>query len=323
VVNLYSREYFDLIRKRLAPGGIASYWLPVYQTTAAETNSMIRGFCDAFEDCSLWAGIGLEWMLVGTADGGRPVTEETFARQWNDPLTGGELRGLGFDRPEFFGTTFLADATALRQLTAGSDPLNDDHPLRLSPRFVASADPSYFAMMDVARTRSAFESSKWIQRVWPPSLRERTLAAFPTQRLINRGSPGFGGPAITIAEMEEVLTGTNLRFPVLTMLLTSEDTVGAARRAAARGESDPLIDESLGMDALADRDYSRAADFLLKAERGPRAQDLLPLRVLALGLSNRRAEARAVISQKTAFRTPAERERWAWLASRFAEAPSR
>ncbi len=79
------------------------------------------------EDCSLWAGIGLEWMLVGTADGGRPVTEETFARQWNDPVTGPELRGLGFERPEFFGTTFLADAPALRQLTAGSDPLDDDH----------------------------------------------------------------------------------------------------------------------------------------------------------------------------------------------------
>ena len=324
VVNLYSREYFELIRKRLAPGGLASYWLPVYQTTARETNAMIRGFCDVFEDCSLWVGIGLEWMLVGTADGGRPVTEETFAKQWNDPVTGNALRGLGFDRPELFGTTFLADAPALRKLTADTDPLDDDHPLRLSPRFVTSAEPSYFEMMDVTRTRSAFESSEWIRKVWPPSLRERTLAEFDTQRLINRASPGYGGPAVTMADVEEVLTATNLRFPVLTMLLLrSENAVAAARRAAARGESDPNIDEFLGIDALANRDYSRAADFLLKAERGPRGANLRPIRVLALGLANRRAEARAVISQTTTFRTPAERERWAWLARRFSEAPSR
>jgi predicted membrane-bound spermidine synthase len=31
VVNLYSQEYFKLIRKRLNPGGYASYWLPVLQ----------------------------------------------------------------------------------------------------------------------------------------------------------------------------------------------------------------------------------------------------------------------------------------------------
>ncbi len=188
---------------------------------------------------------------------------------------------------------------------------------------MASADPSYFEMLDVTRTRSAFESSEWIRRVWPPSLRERTIAEFATQRLINRGSPGFGGPAITIGEMEEVLMGTSLRFPVLTMLLTSESAVGAARRAAARGERDPRIDEFRGLDALGDRDYSRAADFLLKAERGPRAADLRPLRVLALGLSNRLAQARLVISETTEWRSPAERERWAWLARRFAASPSR
>lgn len=324
VVNLYSREYFELIRKRLAPGGLATYWLPVYQTTVGETNAMIKGFCDVFEDCSLWAGIGLEWMLVGTADGGRPVTEETFARQWSDPVTGDMLRTLGFESPEFFGTTFLADAPALRQLTAGSDPLDDDHPLRLSPRFVGAADPSYFAMMDVTRTRSVFESSEWILKVWPPALRERTIAEFGTQRLVNRGSPGFGGPAVTMGDVEDLLTGTKLRFPVLNMLLLrSKDAIAAARRAAARGESDPLIDEFLGIDALADRDYSRAADLLLQAERGPRAANLRPIRVLALGLANRLDEARAVIAETTTFRNPAERERWDWLARRFGEGSGR
>ena len=54
VVNLYSQEYFKLIRKRLNPGGYASYWLPVQQLEPMDTLAIIKAFCNAFDDCSLW-----------------------------------------------------------------------------------------------------------------------------------------------------------------------------------------------------------------------------------------------------------------------------
>jgi spermidine synthase len=71
VVNLYSREYFTAIREHLNPGGYTSYWLPVYQLEPLDTLAIISAFCAAFDDCSLWAGAGLEWMLLGSngADG--------------------------------------------------------------------------------------------------------------------------------------------------------------------------------------------------------------------------------------------------------------
>jgi hypothetical protein len=154
-------------------------------------------------------------------------------------------------------------------------------------------------------------------------LRERTLSAFPVQRLINWGSPGFGEPPLTLAQMEAVLTGTRLRFPALTMLRTSDAEIGAARRAAARGERGSRIDALLAIDALGDRDFSRAADLLVKAEQGEGAADLRPLRVLVLGLADRLPEARLVIAESRMPRSPAEQEVWEWLARRFAEAPSR
>ena len=321
VVNLYSQEYFQLILKRLAPGGLTSYWLPVYQMSGHETKAIIRGFCQVFDDCSLWTGTGLEWMLVGSAALGR-ASEESFARQWQDPVTGPELRSLGFERPELFGTTFLADAPRLRRFTDDTDPLDDDHPMRLSSRFARKVDPVYLQMMDATATRAAFEASDWIRKVWPKALRERTLGEFETQRLINRGSPGYGEPALFISEVEAILTGTPLRVPVLTAFLTSDVEIGAARRAAARGERDPFIDELLAMDALADRDFSRAADFFLKAERGDHASELRPLRVLSLGLASRLPEARKAISETKPPTSPADQATWAWLARRFATPPS-
>ena len=290
VVNLYSREYFELIEKRLAPGGFTTYWLPVYQMSGQESKAIIRGFCAVFEDCTLWTGTGLEWMLVGSKGAGA-VTEESFARQWADPVTGPQLRALGFERPELFGTTFMADAPALRQLTEDTAPLDDDHPMRLSPRFVTQVDPLYFELMDVSRTRSLFESSAWIRKIWPAALRERTLEDFGAQGLINRGSAGYGEAALSLTEVEAILTGTALRVPVLTAFLTSDSEIGAARRAAARGVSDPFIDELLGIDALADRDYGRAAEALQRAERGSHAAELRPLRVLSQDLAARLSQA--------------------------------
>ena len=66
VVNLYSREYFDLVRGRLAPGGFATYWLPIHSLEPDDARSIMGAFCAAFEDCTLWKGMGLSWMLVGT-----------------------------------------------------------------------------------------------------------------------------------------------------------------------------------------------------------------------------------------------------------------
>jgi hypothetical protein len=322
VVNLYSREYFDLIMKRLAPGGLTSYWLPVYQMPVRETRAIVRGFCEVFEDCSLWTGTGLEWMLMGSAKGGGAVSEEGFARQWQDPVTGPELRALGFERPELFGTTFLADASRLRQWTTDVPPLDDDHPMRLSPRFVKRVDSEYFRIMDVAATRAGFDGSEWIKRTWPPALRERTLGEFETQRLINRASPGYGEPALFISEIEAILTGTRLRVPVLTAFLTSDPEILAARHAAARNENDPFIDELLALDALGDRDYNRAADFFLKAERGDHAAELRPLRVLSLGLASRLSEARQVIKETKPAPSGVDQATWTWLASRFGPPPT-
>ncbi|HEY5658200.1 MAG TPA: fused MFS/spermidine synthase, partial [Myxococcota bacterium] len=107
VVNLYTREYFALMRTRLAPGGIATYWLPTHALSDRGARAVIRAFCDAFEDCSLWNGSGSDLMLMGTRDAAGPVTEARFAAQWRDPTVAPELATLGFERPEQLGALFI------------------------------------------------------------------------------------------------------------------------------------------------------------------------------------------------------------------------
>ena len=82
VESLYTREYFGLVRERLSEGGITTYWLPMHSLAATDALSIVRGFCDVFEDCSLWTGAGNEWMLVGSRGGFEVASTSWGAWGW-------------------------------------------------------------------------------------------------------------------------------------------------------------------------------------------------------------------------------------------------
>jgi predicted membrane-bound spermidine synthase len=235
IVNLYSREYFRLLHDRLADGGVASYWLPTHHMAPSEAKAIIRGFCDAFDDCSLWTGFGPHWILLGTRHARGPIGEEDFTRQWRDPLVGPTLRAVGLEVPEQLGTLFIADAPALRELTQGIPPLDDDHPQRLSLRDGPEAGPVYWPFAEIRARQARFAQSELIRRLWPPSLRERSLAFFDQSEPLERFCwANFGVLRAGLPEVLATLRSSQLRVPVLWILGGDERMLGIARRAASR-----------------------------------------------------------------------------------------
>lgn len=319
IVNLYSREYFVLMRERLAEGGVATYWLPVYQLELADAKAVIGAFCDAFEDCSLWSGFGTEWMLVGTRHAAAPPSEEAFRKQWSDPVVGPAMAEVGFETAEQLGTTFLADAADLREFTRGIAPLEDDHPFRLSRRLPAALDPAYLPFMDPERARGAFERSALVRRLWPPGLRESTLRAFEQQRLLNRYfMQRWDLPLGGLPELTEILTRTALKTPVLWLLMSSAREQLIAADAEQRGLNDPLLGELQGIGAMAERDYARAEERFRSVQAAAAEPDRLArLRVLALALAGRRAEAERAIADAAPLASDRDRDAWSWLTDTF------
>ncbi|MDY6973604.1 MAG: spermidine synthase [Thermodesulfobacteriota bacterium] len=187
IVNLYTQEYFQLIHDRLSERGIVTYWLPVYQLKVQETKSILKGFCNVFEHCSLWTGAGFEWMMVGIRDPDGPISERDFVRQWNDPFVGPEMRALGFEAPEQFGSIFVADGKRLRDWISGSLPLVDNYPRRLSCGNYGGDMYllQYSSFMDPAVSRVNFMKSEMITKLWPEVLREKTEKYFAVRQTIN------------------------------------------------------------------------------------------------------------------------------------------
>jgi hypothetical protein len=296
VTSLYSREYFHLVHDRLRDGGVTTYWLPVNQLWLSETKAIMRGFCDAFPDCSLWSGAGLQWMLAGTRGAHHPIPEEQFSAQWRDPVVAPELADLGFEGPESLGATFLADAAMLGEWTEGAAPLDDDHPGRILARYPTdeNGDPIYRAWMKPGVLRQRFESSELIRDLWPPALRRRSLDSFGPQSLFDDLS--VWGHFNPIVSLQGVLTFSSLRtLPLLLM-----DTEPAIQRIAVplynAGARDPDLEFEMGARAMSERDYEGAAQHLALVTEGTRMVRAQLLRTLALALLGRQGDARQCLN---------------------------
>jgi spermidine synthase len=294
IVNLYSREYFDLVRGRLAEGGVTTHWLPVFSLQPGDSLSIIKAFCAVFEDCSLWSGMGANWMLVGSRGGFPSVTEEHFGRQWQDPAVAPNLRAEGLESPEMLGGTFIGDAPFLDELTRDVAPVVDDRPHRISsePADQAVNLPYYRSVADADAARRRFETSALIGRYWPPALRARSAGAFEQQRMLN--ATFLAQPPLheRLEMLHGALTRTSLRTLPLWIMDTQEPEVRLAAAAGAAGANGSMVQFLLAADALARRDYAEAAGRLGSVRaRNPGSARIAGLRVMALGLAGASSEA--------------------------------
>ncbi len=330
-VNIYTREYFQLVHDRLAEGGIATYWLPVARPDpGTNVSGIIRAFCDVFSDCSAWTATPFDLMLAGTRNASGPESVADFAEPWRLPALRARLEEIGIELPQQIGATFVGDAGYLNELTAGAPPLVDNHPRRLrpDPQAPSLSDPGYGSnplvtelydsVLDPMRARDALEASEYLRRLWPDGLIDATLPYFDHQRVLNRVMWDGGRPLAQIEDLHWLLTQTPLRTLPLWML--GSDDVRA--RIAARGDDGTGAAEyARGLTALARRDYPAAVDALASAERqGLVGETIRPLLVYALCLAGDR-DAAAVLARDQTASTPEQQHFWTWLGSEFGVGP--
>ncbi|MGH0037668.1 MAG: fused MFS/spermidine synthase [Myxococcota bacterium] len=324
VVSLYTQEYFSLVRERLNDGGLTSYWLPVHSLTPDDTRSIIRAFCNAFEDCSLWGGSGLDWILLGSRGGAEEPAPSRLSAQWDDPLVGPEMAALGLERPEQLGALYMAGPDELAEIAGDAPPLTDAWPKRLSDRTLPIEEmaPTYVQWMrtDVARER--FRASPWIRATWPAALRESTLSYFDIQALLNRTllqrPPPLGR---ALPAVHELGADWQLATPSLWLLGTSAARQRAAQAAAAEGREGARVLVELALGALAERRYAEAASLLGRAEeKGARSPRWRSLEIYCLYMSGDREGAELALASAPA--APGRGSARPWLRQLLA-APER
>jgi spermidine synthase len=81
---LYTREYFELVKQRLNPGGVVTQWVPLYETSLAVVKSEVATFFSVFPEGIIWGnesqGGGYDVVLFGQRDA-QPIDVEALQQR--------------------------------------------------------------------------------------------------------------------------------------------------------------------------------------------------------------------------------------------------
>lgn len=127
VVNLYSRDFYQLAAKRLAPGGVLAQWWPLPTQNDEDSRAMVRAFLDAFPHATLWTTELHEMLLVGSND---PIELDAtrIEQHFNQPSVASALGEVGVGSPAALLATWVTDRAGLDRYAGSTAPVTDDHP---------------------------------------------------------------------------------------------------------------------------------------------------------------------------------------------------
>jgi spermidine synthase len=134
--TLYTKEYFELCKERLNPGGVITQWVPLYESTSAAVKSELATFFEVFPTGTVWSndqdGEGYDIVLLGQV-GPLKIDVDQLGRR----LGGGDheavvdsLIEVGFESPLDLLATYAGAAADLAPWLADAE-INRDRNLRL------------------------------------------------------------------------------------------------------------------------------------------------------------------------------------------------
>jgi spermidine synthase len=128
MANLYSLDFYKLVRARLTDDGVVVQWIPLHTQSNDDTRMLIRTFMEAFPNASLW------WTESGEA--------LIMARMNDAPLAPGSLRDamavtrvkrslreIDIRTPEDLAAHFLLDSEGLHAIAGQAAVMTDELPL--------------------------------------------------------------------------------------------------------------------------------------------------------------------------------------------------
>jgi len=134
--SLYSKQYFELVKEHLNPGGIVTQWVPLYESDMATVKSELATFFDVFPNGTVWGndinGEGYDTVLLGQVEPEKLDIDALEAR-WHSPeyaRVARSMASVGFNSATDMLATYAGRASDLKPWLAGA-AINDDMSMRL------------------------------------------------------------------------------------------------------------------------------------------------------------------------------------------------
>jgi spermidine synthase/tetratricopeptide (TPR) repeat protein len=139
--SLYSRDYFDLCRKRLSENGVFSVWLPIYRISPDDFKTVMATFLSVFPHATVWFtsnSLSRQVLVIGTMKK-LDLDFRTWNQMVNQPNVLKDLREVRLDDPLKLLDCMIMSENEIREFSAGAAVHSDDRP-RLEFSAPKSAD---------------------------------------------------------------------------------------------------------------------------------------------------------------------------------------
>ncbi len=134
--TLYSKEYFELCKRHLNPGGVVTQWVPLYESDLETVKSELATFFDVFPNGTIWgndiSGEGYDIVLLGQAEPTRINLDQVRERLTRPDhfRVVRSLQDVGFQSAVDLFSTYAGRAADLATWLKGAQ-INRDLNLRL------------------------------------------------------------------------------------------------------------------------------------------------------------------------------------------------
>ena len=127
VVNLYSRDFYELARAQLRPAGLLAQWWPLATQNDEDSRALVKSFLDAFPHASLWTTEFHEMLLVGSSD---PIELDAarIGARFNQPEVAATLREVGVASAAALLATWVTGRAGLERYAGDALAVTDDRP---------------------------------------------------------------------------------------------------------------------------------------------------------------------------------------------------
>ena len=128
VANLFTREFFELSRRRLTDDGVFVQWLQMYQLSTETLRSALATYHDVFPHVMVFrvGGVtkGKDLLLVGS---NKPLNLDKFVLRFGDPRMSAEMARVNLMSDADVRSWYVCDETRLRPAVAGATINTDDN----------------------------------------------------------------------------------------------------------------------------------------------------------------------------------------------------
>jgi len=184
--NLYTREFYELSKRVLQPGGIFVQWLPYHQVDNASLKMIARTFQRVYPHATVWLNRFKGYtLLLGTLEP-LQIDMARLEAHFRTPAIQRDLAEVHVATPWQFLESFTMRADTLRRYTAGGARLNSyDHPY-VEFYGVSWHDPVEENLAELARFADDVTPLLTFPTGYPPEERQRVRERLAMQRRISR-----------------------------------------------------------------------------------------------------------------------------------------